>query len=260
MKQLIALACFMTLVFFLTPAMGQSSPTLVLNPVEPKTERQKRFWHFSWEFTTTNKVEKENKVGLMESPTTSYTSRFTTGNHKRDFFLQSTAGFTTRQFSDDRVFNFRAGVTQKLAYEATFTADTEFTFTRFKRVGKTGFEFAKKFTAEKGYVKPFSRVDYYFPLGNDYRIQNYSHTGVVWSNGAVTELDLKPFVFENKTQFILDSGAIIKGQRSLFNTEIMFGYKLNRICFGPVIGYTHLLSGTFPHKNSTLAGLYVRYR
>lgn len=260
MKQLIALACFVTLVFFLTPAMGQSSPTLVLNPVEPKTERHKRFWNFSSEFTTTNKVETENKVGLIESPTTSYTSRFITGNNKRHIFLQSTAGFTSRQFSYDRVFNFRAGVTQKIAYEATLTGEAEFTFTRFKRIGRAGIEFAKKFTTEKTSVKPFSRVDYYFPLGSDYQIQNYSRTGVVWSNGLATEFDLNPFVFENKTQFILDSGAIIKGRRTLFNTEVLFGYKFNHICIGPMVGYTQLLSGTFPEKNSTVAGLFIQYR
>lgn len=265
MKKLTFLVCLLLTSCFCSSALGQNQPTLVYTTVETKPEKHKRYWKFYSEFTATNKVETDNKVGILESPIGAYKSTFVNSDGKKEFTLESTTGFPMHNAFDNHYFDFRIVAKRKYANNFSLGADSEFAFTRFKSYGRIGVKTAKLFGNETKSIQPFSKVDFYFPLGNQFSYEEFGNQfghnrGVSWSNGFLANLEFQKFIIENKNQLILDSGAVLPGKRTLFNSEVSFGYKMNRFCFGPMFGYTRLVSGTFPQRNSVVAGMFVRYQ
>ncbi|QQS23116.1 hypothetical protein IPM19_00930 [bacterium] len=238
----------------------------------PHSESLKREWKFGWEASFRSKVETGNKAELIESPVNAYRARFKNFSTTREYTLETTAGFTTKRSHNDQYFNFRAEASQKITDKSAITGDLEFTFTGFRSLGRTGIEVSKKFHKEQYQLKPYSRVDYYFPLGNGFRNRPYIydlhspaterfHPGFTWASGLASEVNYKSTIWENKTQLIFDTGAVISGGRSLFNTEVAAGYRFDKICIGPMFEYTRVLnyhSGHFP-KNSFVGGMFIRY-
>lgn len=263
MQRLTVLVCFFIVTILGTVTFGQNQPTIVFKSEPKKPEKQKQFWKPSSEFTAINKIETENKVGIVESPFTSFSSKYVNSDERKEFTLESTHGFAVKNIIDDRYVNFRMEAKRKFSNNFSIAADSQFMFTRFKGIGRVGAKVTKSFGNESASVQPFSKIDYYFPLSNQINqvsYQGFNHSGFTWSNGINSEVEYKQFVFQNRTQLILDNGAILPGERTLFNTEIEVGYKFNRMCVGPILGYTHLLSGEFPHRNSIVAGVFVRYQ
>lgn len=261
MRKITFWTCLMLLFgIFACSVLAQNEPASVFKADANNPEPKKQSWNFSSEFTATNKVETDNKIGMVESPLTAYTSKFTNSTERRDITLESTVGFTMRNVLDDRYVNFRIEVKRKFTGATTLSADSQFAFTRFNSVGRVGAKLAKMIGGEKRSIEPFTKIDFYFPLGNQPTFGEFGHRGVTWSNGLIISSEFRKFVFESKNQFILDSGAVIPGQRGLFNTEFRVGYKVNQFCFGPIFDYTRLVTGRFPQRNSFVAGMFVRYR
>lgn len=238
----------------------------------PASEKKQPEWRFGWELSTKAKLTANNTAALIDSPVATYKVRFQYFSIDRDYTLETTTGFTTQGPDHDQYFNFRTEVSQRLPKHTAVTADSEFIFTGYRSLGRAGLEISKRFAREKFTLKPFTKVDYYFPLGNGFRRSPFTYnlsnqppekfnTGLAWSTGMASEVEFKNTLWENKTQFIYDSGAILPMRRSLFNTELMVGYRVHRLCFGPSLGYTRLLghgSEIFPN-NSIIAGMFVKY-
>lgn len=261
MRQLILLGIGFLLLLSVC-ASAQEQPAIVYDNSLAKPEHTKRFWQYSAEFSTRSKADTTNKVELFDTSITAFTSKFTNSGDKTEYSLESTAGFTNREQFDNHFYIFKASANRKFNHNFNLGAQSEFTFTRIKSFARTGIEFNKEFSSDQISVKPFSRVDFYFPLGSQSYGRDFNHRGVTWSNGVISNVAYKSFMFEDKTQFIIDSGAVITGQRTLFNNELFVGYRLNRMCIGPMFEYTRVLSASnsFAQHSRLSAGMFVRYQ
>lgn len=232
---------------------------------------QKQDWKFSWEFSGKSKQETPNKVDLIDGPVTAYKAMFEKFTPNREFRLETTAGTSTKRNNNGQYFGFRSEVVQHFSQKVALTADTEFVFTNRQSFGRSGLQLSKRFQKEKFAITPFSKVDYYYPLGNGFRGSPYIFNteaepvkisnGFAWSNGLSTNVEYQPFIFENKTQLIFDTGTVFNTRRTLINTELFVGYRIGRLCIGPTFEYTNFAKNHSAHfvKNSLIGGLSVRY-
>lgn len=250
--------------FLFSYAKGQSAFNAG-SPAQPQPEpRSSRTWNMEWESGYQSSLETPNKTALIERSVITGKIRFANIKPKRTMWLATNAARATSRNHPDYYLGIAAG------YESQFdrfalSADAEVGYTHGFNYGRAGGGIAKKVHKENYELKPFTRLDYYFPIDN-FGSRRAHHTvsqGITWSTGMDTSIHSASLLVENRSQVIVDSGSLIPGQRTLLNTELMFGWRFRRICVGPKLDYTHRLSGPagFHHKRNHLSGgFFVSYR
>lgn len=227
------------------------------------TVRDSQQWKLTWEKSLDSSLETRNLVPLAERVAITNATRFTTEFKGRTVWLESKLGRSSGPNDYNYLVGFSGGI-QKKAGEFDIIFEAQANYSRYFNYGSVGGEVGRRFHSENFSVKPFSRLDYYFPIdnfGNTLTRQPISN-GLVWSNGITTKHHRKRLSLANEVQIILDTGGIHAGKRTLLNTELEFGLNYGRFCFGPKFGFTHRVSGIgLGHKrNHFQGGFFVRYQ
>ncbi|HMQ02043.1 MAG TPA: hypothetical protein PKD79_03175, partial [Candidatus Doudnabacteria bacterium] len=165
MKKLaLFIALLFAFAFLLSYVKGQSELTESTSSLP--TERRYHNWKMAWESSYDSQLNTSNQVPLIEQSLLQNSIEFRSIGPKKITWLKTNTAYSTNHRQQSNYFTgFEAGYSHKIS-RLEYTADLEVGYTRHFNFGRAGGEIAKTFRGEQLQIRPFARVDYYFPIDN----------------------------------------------------------------------------------------------
>lgn len=254
----------LALAFAYSTAEGQSKLEIKDVPKTATSSAPKQ-WVLKWENSFNSKLTASNKAEIINRPFVKTSTRFTNYQPNRSIWIETSIGHTVNGANwPNYLLGMDAGIERKFG-KYYFAASGEINYTRYYNFGRIGTEAGRFLGEESVTLKPFTRLDYFFPTDNfgESNIRRRVNNGTTWSTGIESYFQTSTFALSNKSQIIVDTGSILPNQRTLFATETVFGLNYGHICFGPKVEYVLRLYGngwSGMQKNSFNGGFFIRYR
>ncbi len=258
-------ALFATAIFLVFVAIVRCQTiTFEPHPNTPASET-KPDWKLSFSTTFQNKLETDNKLTLIDAPVTFTSAGFTKTDRFGVTQLRSNLAFTHKRSENNQYYGFVLDRTQRLNQTFNLRVGGSYHFTRSRRFATAYSSLnAKIFEAESNPTSSgrqlersevFSKVEYFVPTESGFNISK----GFTVSGGWENRFRFGRIWLQPTAQFILDNGALQRGQRTIGNVDFTISYRFNKLCVGGGLDYSRFFSGRPQERNSTVGKFFVSY-